>query len=309
MKNDIMNFVGKCVQCKINKVYRHTKEAEVITTTPSKPFEVISADTVGPLTKTNNGNRFILTLQCNLSKYVILIPVPTKEANVLAKAIVDNFILTFGSFLQLRTDQGSEYNNEVIEKICKHLEIKHTLSTAYHPQSIGALERNHRCLNEYLRSFTNAHQTDWDDWVKYYEFTFNTTPHTEHGYTPFELVFGQKAKLPQNIQHDVHKIEPIYNIEQYHNELKFKLQYTNQIARKNLIQNKEKRQMKNNEETNPINICPGDSVYLSNHNRKKLDPFYLGPYIVHKNEDPNCVIIHPQSKKQSTVHKNRLIKM
>lgn len=40
MKTDITNYVRSCEQCKLNKVFRHTKEAEVITTTPSKPFEV-----------------------------------------------------------------------------------------------------------------------------------------------------------------------------------------------------------------------------------------------------------------------------
>ena len=79
MKNDISNFVGNCEKCKINKVRRHTKEATVVTTTPSKPFEVLSADTVGPFTGTNNGNRYIFTIQCNLTKYIVLIPIPTKK--------------------------------------------------------------------------------------------------------------------------------------------------------------------------------------------------------------------------------------
>lgn len=169
---------------------------------------------------------------------MVLLPVPTKEAAVLARALVYNFILIYGSFLEIRTDQGSEYNNEVMERICKLLEIQQNFSTAYHPQSIGALERNHRCLNEYLRCFTNAHQTDWDDWVKFYEFTFNTTPHTEHGYTPYELVFGRKAILPQNSQNLNSTIEPIYNFNQYDAELKLRLQNSIQIARDNLIKKK-----------------------------------------------------------------------
>lgn len=223
MKQEKATFVRNCEKCKINKIFRHTKEAEAVTTTPSSSFEVLSADTAGPFTRTNNGNRYNLTLQCNLSKYIILVPIVNKEANTIAKALVDNFILKFGQFLELRTDQGTEYNNSVLEQICKILETKQTFSTAYHPQSIGALERNHRCLNEYLRCFVNTHQSDWDEWVKYYEFCYNTTPHTEHGFTPFELVFGNKAVLPQNLSNTT-TIDPIYDMEQYHNEFKFRLQ-------------------------------------------------------------------------------------
>lgn len=307
MKTDITNYVKQCSLCKINKVHRHTREKQVVTTTPSKPFEVLSADTVGPFMRTNNGNRYVLTIQCNLTKYVIFIPIPTKEASVIAKALVEQFILIYGKFSELRTDQGTEYNNEVLEKICKLLSIKQTFSTAYHPQSIGALERNHRCLNEYLRCFTNAHKTDWDDWIKYYTFNFNTTPHIEHGYTPYELVFGQKAKLPHDFDKNTNH-EPIYNIEQYFNELKFRLQKTNEIAKENLIKRKETRQLTDYDKYHPIDLKIGDQIYISNENRKKLDPFYLGPYTVKEINDPNCTIVNQTTNKHTIVHKNRIIK-
>ena len=308
MKNNISNFVRSCGKCKINKVRRHTKEATVVTTTPSKPFEVLSADTVGPFTKTNNGNRYILTIQCNLTKYIVLIPIPTKEAAVIAKALVENFILIYGNFMELRTDQGSEYKNEVLDQVCKLLEIKQTFSTAYHPESIGALERNHRCLNEYLRSFTNVHQSDWDDWVKFYSFTFNTSPHIEHKYSPYELVFGHKAILPQDLQVNTQRTEPIYNLEEYYNELKFRLQNSHRIAHQNLVNKKEHRQIILNSQINPINVKIGDQVYITNENRRKLDPVYIGPFKIIQIQDPNCLIQNMFTQKQSTVHKNRIIK-
>lgn len=309
MKLDIRNFIKLCEKCKINKLHRHTKEATVVTTTPSKPFEVLSADTVGPFARTNNGNRYILTIQCNLTKYVILIPIPTKEANVIAKALVENFILIYGNFMELRTDQGTEYHNEVLDRICKYLEIKQTFSTPYHPQSIGALERNHRCLNEYLRSFTNVHQTDWDEWIKFYAFTFNTTPHTEHNFTPYELVFGRKAILPHDLESNRPKLEAIYNLDEYYNELKFRLQNTNQVAYQNLVNKKEDRQTTLNNNTNPIDVKIGDLVYITNENRRKLDPFYIGPFKIINIQNPNCVIENLITFKQTAIHKNRIIKV
>lgn len=309
MKNDITNFVRSCEKCKLNKIYRHTKERTIITTTPTKPFEILAIDTAGPFGLTNKGNRYILSIQCNLSKYIVLIPVPTKEASVMARALVENFILTYGNFLQLQSDQGTEFNNKVFEQICKLLEIKQTFATAYHPQTIGALERNHRCLNEYLRSFTNAHYSDWDDWTKFYAFSYNTTPNTEHSYTPYELVFGRKATLPHDFQNNNSSIQPIYNIDQYFQELRFKMQKTNMNARRNLLQQKKTRNEKNNRNTNPINLQINDLVYLSNENRRKLDPFYIGPFRIVQVNGPNCTIKHLQTHKETVVHKNRIIKI
>lgn len=307
MKNDIKQFVRGCEKCKLNKILRHTKEKAIVTSTPLKPFEVIAIDTVGPLPKTANNNRYALTIQCELTKYVVLIPVENKEANSIARALVEKFILTYGNFLELKSDQGLEYNNEVLSKLSEVLGVRQTFATAYHPQTMGSLERNHRCLNEYLRSFTNEHHTDWDMWIKFYEFVYNTTPHTDTKYTPYELVFGRKANLPQEIC-KTGKIDPIYNHEQYYNELKFKLQMTNQQARQNLMEHKEKRQISDNRNLNPIRISEGDQVYIKNENRKKLDPQYIGPFLVVNITQPNCTVKHLVTGKQSTVHKNRLIK-
>lgn len=176
-----------------------------------------------------------------MTKYITLIPIPTKEANVIAKALVENFILIYGTFLELKSDQGTEYKNEVLDQICKLLQIKQTFATAYHPQTMGSLERNHRCLNEYLRSFASEHHTNWDDWLQFYAFNYNSTPHADHGYTPYELVFGVKPITPNLPCLQTGKIDPIYNFELYSKELKYKLQKSHELAKQELIKQKIKR--------------------------------------------------------------------
>lgn len=306
MKGSIAQFIKACELCKKNKITKHTKENLLITNTPSKPFEIIAIDTIGPLPKSNRNNRYAVTIQCELTKYVVIIPISTKEANVIARALVEHFILIYGKFLELKSDQGTEYKNEVLDQICKYLQIKQTFSTAYHPQTIGALERNHRCLNEYLRSFINEHQTDWDDWLPFYAFTYNTTPHSDHKFTPYELVFGTKAKLPQENYPDA--ITPIYNFDLYNTELKYKLEKSHKIVQQRLLNQKQIRTDNANVSTNPLNIRINDVVYLKNENRHKLDPFYIGPFIVTKIADPNCEIVNTIKTQRLQVHKNRLIK-
>lgn len=125
------------------------------------------------MTKTKKGNRYALTLQCDLTKYVIAIPIPDKQAQTLAKAFVEHFILIYGCPILIKTDLGTEYKNELFNNICQLLSINHNFSTAYHPQTVGALERNHRCLNEYLRQFINEQLDDWDSWLQFYTFYYS----------------------------------------------------------------------------------------------------------------------------------------
>ena len=303
MKNSIKDYIKKCTKCKENKHTTKTIERFTHTTTPQKPFMVVALDTIGPFTRSNSGNRYALTIQCDLSKYIIIKPIPDKQAISLAKAFVENCILIYGAPSFIRTDQGTEFKNETFCKINDLLQITHKLSTPYHPETIGSLERNHRCLNEFVRQFVNENHTDWDVWLPYYTFVYNTTPHTDFIYTPFELVFGHSAGLPQHIT-NIQKLDPIYNLEDYYSELKHKLQLA-AIKTKQML-DKQKQKRISQQIVNPLQLQINDRVMLANENRTKLDKIFKGPFIVVEINHPNVKIFDPSTKKEQIVHKNRI---
>lgn len=306
MKRIIKNYVKNCVKCIQNKHNIKTNETYTKTTTPIKCFDLISIDTIGPFTRSIKGNRYALTVQCDLSKYIVVTPIPDKQAKTLAKALVENCILIFGCPSAIKSDLGTEYKNEVFENICKFLSIEHKFSTAYHPQTLGSLERNHRCLNEYLRNFINEQHDDWDSWLNFYTFCYNTTPHSDHLFTPFELIFGKQANLPTQFSTNA-SIDPIYNHDAYLSELKFKLQTACLKANQLLENSKLNRILNHQENSNPIKISIGTTVWLKKENRRKLDPVYAGPYEIIQEDHPNVLIKNISTQVIQKVHKNRLI--
>lgn len=66
------------------------------TTTAATAFHKIFLDLVGPLDADSYGNRGILTIQCDLTKFVEAYPLPNKEATTVAYSFVNNFILRYG---------------------------------------------------------------------------------------------------------------------------------------------------------------------------------------------------------------------
>ena len=301
MNKMVKNYINKCESCTRNKQIRHSKEKMVITNTPSRSFETIAIDTVGPL-RISNDQRYILTIQCELTKYVEAIPMPNKEAKTVAKALVENIILKYGNFKNIKTDLGTEFMNEIIKNICQLFKINHLTSTAYHHETLGSIERNHRVLNEYLLSF--AQDYTWDEWIPYFVFSYNITPHTDTGYSPYELIFGKVANLPDEISNRNDNI--IYNIDDYAKEVKFRLIKANETAEKLLTNAKKIRKESYDKNSNPIEIKIGDLVYLSNENRKKLDPPYKGPFEVIELKGVNTKI--RVGNNERIVHKNRLKK-
>lgn len=233
----VKKFVKKCDLCQKNKQVRYTKEPLCVTDTPGQSFETLVIDTVGPLYPSEN-NRYILTMQCELTKYVIACPMETKEAKSIAKALVENVILKHGLFKKLKSDRGTEFVNQLMREVCELLRVEQKLSTPYHHETLGTIERNHRVLNEYFLSFVEDDK--WSPWVPYYTFAYNITPHVDTKYSPFELIFGKLPSLPgDNIINDTDRF---YNFENYSNELGTRLKFSLENARKIIEQVKTKRQ-------------------------------------------------------------------
>ena len=64
----------------------------IITDTPGSVFDKIALDIIGPLSVTKKGNEFILTMQDQLSKYCIAVPLPNALASTIADAFIKRFI-------------------------------------------------------------------------------------------------------------------------------------------------------------------------------------------------------------------------
>jgi len=192
---DVEEYIKKCGLCQKNKLMPRTRAPLVITDTPTRSFEKCALDILGPLTVTTNGNRYLLTFQDSLTKFSKAIPIPNQEANTISKEFVTKIILEDGIPEKVLTDQGTNFLSEIFKNTCRLLRIDKIQTTAYHSESNAALERSHHTLAEYLRHYINKDQTDWDEWVPYAMFAYNTTPHTATGYTPFELMYGHQAEL------------------------------------------------------------------------------------------------------------------
>lgn len=304
MKKDVENFVKRCDDCQKCKYSLNKKQPMKVTTTAMTAFQKVMLDLVGPLENDEDNNRYILTLQCELSKFVECYPLPNKEAKTVAKAFVENFILRYGIPQEILTDQGTEFTASIFQEVCSLLKINSLRSTAYHHQTLGALENSHKNLGSFLRIQALNNPTQWSTWLPYWSFAYNNTVHTETKYTPFELVFGKIGILPSNL---IQEIDPLYSFDNYPLELKYRLQTANADARKNLIASKVKRKQYFDKKNHckSVSYKIGDKVLLKNcgeNNKQKA--IFKGPYKVIENKDSNVVI--RIDSRLVEVHKDRI---
>lgn len=190
IENDVKNFILKCEKCQKMKHSRYVKEQMVITTTANAALEKVFLDVVGPIDRDLEDNKYILTIQCELSKFIEAYPLRNKETVSIAKSFVNNFILRFGIPKIIATDRGTEFISSTMEEVCKLLNIEKLSSTAYHHQTVGSLENAHNQLGSFLCIQCDNHPEHWSQWLPFWCFTCNNTVHSSTKYAPYELVFG-----------------------------------------------------------------------------------------------------------------------
>ena len=274
-----------------------------ITSTSEKPFEKIAIDIVGPLPITEDGSRFILTMQDDLTKYSYAIPIPNHEAMTVANEIC-KFITLFGIPKTILSDQGTDFMSNLIKELLKLFKTKHITSSPYHPETNGALERSYLTLKDYLKYYINDKQNNWNEFIPFAMFAYNTHIHSATNFTPYELLFGSKPFLPSSITNTP---EFKYSYDDYICNLKQKLNVTQEHARNNILKSKEKSKTYDHKIKN-FQYKIGDLVYIVNKQvslglNKKLSPNFKGPYKITKIIGNNNIQVQV-GKKLITYHTN-----
>ena len=143
--------------------------------------------------------------------------------------------------------------SQVMKDVCKLLKIKKINTSAYHPQG-NIVERANRELKIYLRQFVGKNYKTWDRVLPYFAMEYNTCINTSTGYTPYELVFRRKARLPTSI-YNQNERKRLYS--DFCEEMQTKLKEMHLISRENLIQSKHKRNKSTTRTLMSGNPCAG----------------------------------------------------
>ena len=117
-----------------------------------EPFRRVIIDCVGPLPKTKSGNEFLLTIMCACTRFPEAIPLRNIKAKTIVRALIKFFTLV-GLPKSIQSDQGSNFMAGLFQQVLSELNIEQYKSSAYHPESQGALERFHQTLKNTIRTY------------------------------------------------------------------------------------------------------------------------------------------------------------
>ena len=91
----------------------------------------------------------------------------------------------------------------LMQQVMFQLGITQIKSTAYHPETQGALERFHQTLKNMLHVYCTEHDKSWDEGVHFVLFASREAIQESLGFSPFELVFGHTVRGPLKVVKEV----------------------------------------------------------------------------------------------------------
>ena len=94
------------------------------------------------------------------------------------------------------------YRSCILAQVTAELGVQHRCSSAYHPESHGALERFYQTLKTMFGPYVFEHSRYWAQGIPFLLFAVRDSVQESVGFSPFKLVFGHKVRGPLTLLRD-----------------------------------------------------------------------------------------------------------
>ena len=158
-------YVAQCKECQRNKLPRAQDSMPLRPIMSARAFAKWGIDFVGPIKLPTKGSRaqYIIVATDYLTKWVEEKATPKNDACTIAKFIFENIFTRYGLSLEIVSNQGVHFVNEVIEYLLAEFMVTHKRSTPYHPQANGLAKSTNKTLCIELTKVVSNSRLDWAD--------------------------------------------------------------------------------------------------------------------------------------------------
>lgn len=215
IKADVSAYVEQCHACQVKRLELQ-QVADVQTPRMSGPFRHVHIDLAGPFTMRRvkdqpvrgksgrtkatlsteqSGQGYICLMVDYFTKAAEFAPIIDKSADTVARVVHDSWFMRYGIPEWITTDNGTEFAGAFRHQL-ERFGIEHIQTSAYHPQSNGAVERLVRTMKSMLAAKVAGAAHDWAALLPQLRMEYMQRRHSVTGYSPNELVHAQRLRLP-----------------------------------------------------------------------------------------------------------------
>ena len=287
MEKEIIEYIRSCKVCQTVKARRGKafgllQQMQI----PSRPWDVISMDFIVDLPPSKGYNTLMVVVDF-FSKQAHFIPAkPPLTSNQVAQLFFKYIFKYHGLPEIIVSDRDPRFTSGFWQELFKILGTQLRMSTSAHPQTDGQIVRLNQGIEDYIRCYIKADQSDWVEHVDMLEFSYNATIPSATGFSPFELSTGKEVLTPIALLHNTNKTQAEeLDVAKFLEEWKERMQ----AAQVHLTKTKSQMINRVNKKREHVEFYPGDLVLVSAANwplpqglTPKLNHRYYGPYKIIK---------------------------
>ena len=313
MNKDVQSYCKQCQRCILAKT--RSVKTTMGSLEAKRPLEVLAMDYT-LLEPGTNGIENVLVLTDIFTKFTQAVPTKDQKAVTVAKVLIKEWFVKYGVPQRIHSDQGRNFEGEVIRELCKIYGISKSRTTPYHPEGNAQCERYNRTLHDRLKTLPVEKKRKWPELLPEIVFAYNSTPHSTTGYSPYFLFFGREPRLPiDHVLGNGHLDENIDPSDEWISEHYHRLRDAFKAATKNTEKEVLRRKTRADHVANASSLPIGARVFIRNRQfrgRNKIqDRWHDIPYRVIDRPDPggNVYVVEPLDGDGNfkTLHRTQLL--
>ncbi|KAA0051627.1 protein NYNRIN-like [Cucumis melo var. makuwa] len=197
MVQDSIDYTKKCKACQYHAIFIHQPPESLHPTMASWPFEAWRLDLVGPITpKSSAGHCYILAATDYFSKWAEAIPLREAKKENVANFIRTHIIYRYGIPHRIVTDNGRQFSNSMIDKLCEKLKFKQYKSSIHNAAPNGLAEAFNKTLCNLLKKIVSKSKRDWQERISEVLWAYHHSSHFYKGYTIFTRLWCRGCPSP-----------------------------------------------------------------------------------------------------------------
>ena len=295
---EVKEYVQNCVACRRKKPTWIKTRGEPESIVIREPWDKCGIDFVGPLPTTKKGNRYVLVLRDYSSGWAESKATVNATAETTA-AFMMEVIHRHGSTKEMVSDNGPAFDSKLYKIMCSRTGTTGIKITPYNPGANGLTERWNSVLIQMLRFYINDHRDDWEKWLPYVTFAFNTSGSPVTKQTPFFLLHGREARVPSTLNRRFGDDDSDWKtLSRYNKDLLHNVENGKDLALETREKLKRRSERYKKHGLLTVDFEEGDIIFTKVPvTKSKLDDRYEGPFVIIRQVGLNVFLIKKHGQK------------
>ena len=313
MAVQVKEHIGKCCPCLAFKARQ--PKAPLKNMVAPHPLELVHLDFLC-LEPGKGQEENVLVITDHFTRYAQAYVTRTQMAQTTAKTLWDKFIVHYGLPEKILTDQGCNFESQLVADLCELMGVHKIWTSPYHPQTNGQCERFNSTLINMLGTLPKEKKSEWKNHVGTLVHAYNYTGNSATGFSPYYLMFSSQPHFPVDVAlglapHTITESNTTKFVQKVREQTKWAHKKVEDFQAKEAERHKQNYDKKGRaaalEVRDMVLVCV--TTFKGQH--KMQDRWKNREYVVEKQPYPDLPVylVHPRDREghSQTLHRNYLL--